>query len=320
MTEDLSTVLRRNLRNHLRSRNLREAGEVLERLRDLDPLSPATRELELEYLVRMGRSREADILGRRLLEQFPQSSIFHYLGGHVAYSNKDYSRAVQYFREAQHLQPHWKYRRWLGKALTQKGELDEAEALLLELSAEGREFPSDLAWLYERKGDLGRAIALLEQQIKQHPDDAFLKDQLQRLRVRELDPEEVQEEMELMQALGEGPPEEMIPEYVRSLLTTGQGAKARDYVSRESAAWSTRTLRSVAWDCHHLQAYDLATPLFLEVFSEEKHNVKFLAALEKAADRCGKLEELIAHLEAHAPEDKRLYGRLNKLLRRLPPQ
>jgi len=109
----------------------------------------------------------------------------------------------------------------------------------------------------------------------------------------------------------------MIPGYVRSLLTTGQGKKARDYVRQQRSEWDIRTLRSVAWDCHHLQAYDLATTLFLEIFLQEKSNMKFLTALEKAADRCGRLEDLIAHYEAHAADDKRLYGRMKKLQHRM---
>lgn len=319
MTENLTLVLQRNLRTLLRRSDLREAGEVLERLRSTDPLGLATRELELEYLVRMRRLGEADALGRQLLEQFPGSSKIHYLNGHSAYLNKDYRRAVQHLQEAQRLHPFWKYRRWLGKALTQLGELDEAEALLLEVEAERHDCSADLAWLYQRKGDFGRAIELLEERTKMFPDDAFLRDHLQRLRVRELEPEEVQEEVELMQSLGEGVSAEMIPGYVRSLLTTGQGKKARDYVGQQRSEWDIRVLRSVAWDCHHLQAYDLATALFLEVFLQEKSNVKFLAALEKAADRCGRLEELIAHYEAHAANDKRLYGRMKKLEHRMPP-
>jgi len=319
MNEVLIQVLQRNLRSLLRRANpeLRDAGELLAQLRSRDPLGPVTRRLELEYLVRARRLGEADTLGRQLLEQFPNDSRIHYLCGHGAYYGKDYKRAVQHLREAQRLYPFWKYQRWLGKALTQMGELDEAEALLLGAEAEGHDCSTDLTWLYQRKGDVERAIELLEKRLQRFPEDHFLQDQLRRLRVQELAPDELQEEVELLQGLGEEIGDEMIPEYVHSLLATGQGKKARAYVQQQRAGWALQTLRSVAWKCHHLQAFDLATTLFLEIFPQEKVNVKFLTALEKAADRCGRLELLIEQYQAHAADDKRLYGRARRLQQRL---
>ena len=69
----------------------------------------------------------------------------------------------------------------------------------------------------------------------------------------------------------------------------------------------------VGWVCYHHQAYDLATDLFLRSFDRNHGSAAFLSALEAAADRCRRLEEVISLYEAHAPDEKRLYGRRNRL-------
>ncbi len=280
----LIAVLQRNLRGLLRGGDLKEAARVLERLEQEAPLALETRALGLEFLLQSRRHTEAAALAQQLTGQFPASSRIQYLAGIAAYRRRDYKGAVERFGESQRLHPHWKHRRWLGKA-----------------------------WNCERRGDIARALELLEQHHARFPDERFTLARIRRLKARELSPEEIQEEVDLMQELGEAPDPELIPVYLKALLETGQGARARDYVREQSAGWSLDEARQCAWVCHHHQAFDLACELFLELFRHERDNYKYLNALEKAAQCAGQVDRLCGLYEEIAPQDKRFFGRLRKL-------
>ncbi len=184
----LIAVLQRNLRGLLRGGDLKEAARVLERLEQEAPLALETRALGLEFLLQSRRHTEAAALAQQLTGQFPASSRIQYLAGIAAYRRRDYKGAVERFGESQRLHPHWKHRRWLGKSLTQLGQLDAAEAELLPLSDQHPACLVDLAWNCERRGDIARALELLEQHHARFPDERFTLARIRRLKARELSP------------------------------------------------------------------------------------------------------------------------------------
>src|SRR5207249_7887387 len=106
---------------------LQDAEEILNRLKQEDPLSQETRGFELELCLNSNRLAEANALARQLCRLFPQSARILFLAGKVAYRLKDYKEAESHFRESHRVYPHWRNQYWLGKTLTQSGHLAEAE-------------------------------------------------------------------------------------------------------------------------------------------------------------------------------------------------
>jgi tetratricopeptide (TPR) repeat protein len=315
----LYRVLRRNLRDAFNRGDLVAAAATLERLQELAPLAVDTRLLDLELLLRQRRLQEAGALARQLLALYPGEHRVQYLAGNAAYRGRDYPRARDCFTESERLHPFWKNRRWLGKTLTNMGQLDAAEALLAPLAEERPECLQDLAWLHQRRGDPARALALLERHARHFPDDRFSAATRKRLRAEALSPEEIEEEMSLAEELGEEPAAELVPRYVRALLETGQGALAREYVQRHRRSWDRGQLRETAWACHHLHAPDLAFELFLALFPGERGYIKYMNALEKDAEVAGRLPDLIERYAAETPQDRTLFGRIRRLEKRLRP-
>ncbi len=312
----LAVVLRRNLWEALRKGAYPEAEEVLSRLKGEEPLSLETRGLELEYLLGTGRLDEAGTLAGQLLEQYPGSARLHWLAGQLAYRRKDYVGAESHLRESLSLHPHWRTRHLLGKALTQAGRLHEAEAVLLALLPEHRECRRDLAWLYERMGDQARALRTLEGFLEARPQDAAARGQRLRLRARLMEPQELLDEVRTLHDLGEEPPAEVLPVWFEALLRTGRGAPARDWLRAHGPALDARTAVRIGWACYKLQAWDLAFELFRAAFAENRRDGKFLSALEFAAARSANVATLLDLYRAHAPEEKRLFGRMKALQRR----
>lgn len=313
----LIQVLRRNLRQALRSGQLTQAAAVLERLKDEDPLSVETRGMELEYLLKAGRGEEAEVLAQQLLRLFSDSARIHYLAGRIRYQEKDYAEALGHFTESDRIHPTGTTRRWLGKTHSQLGQLSEAEALLVGLASRSPDVNIDLAWVYERMDDIDRALACLEAYLDEHPNDAFAKAQRLRLRSRALSPEELTEEVDNLRGLGDDIPPELMTTYVQRLLETGQGREARRFIDESRGRLTQRTAASLAWVCHHLQAYDVALQLFLVGLPAHLRDYKYLSALESAAGHCRRIIEVIDRYELHAEEEKRLYGRMKTLRRRL---
>lgn len=314
----VTVVLRRNMWQALRRGAYADANEILARLKGDDPLSLETRGLELEYLVRSGRLDEAAALSGQLVDLFPASARVHYLAGQLAYRRKDYPKAHHHLRESLHLHPHWRTQHLLGRALTQAGHLDEAEAMLLDLVPQRPECLRDLAWLYERRGDDARALRTLESFLERHPRDAFARGQRLRLRARLMEAGELLEEVDTLLALGEAVPDEVLPAWFEALLRSGQGGRAREFVREQGRRLDVRFAARLAWTCYKLQAYDLAFELFAAAFPQDRGNPKFLSAIESAAARSGNVQTLLDLYRAQAPQDKRLYGRLRSLERRRP--
>lgn len=242
----------------------------------------------------------------------------HYLAGRLAYRRRDYEVAARAFHQAQELHPHWRARRWLGKSLSQLGRLEEAEATLLALLAEHPEVHLDLAWVYERREQPERAIKQVDAHLERCPDDDFAKAQRLRLKSRSLAPEDLIEEIQTLDDLGEDIPQDVLGTYVQRLLESGQGAAARSCVESRQERLDPRTALSVAWVCYRLKAYDLALGLFLRVVPQRLGDVKLLGALEAAAIRCHRVQEVIERYQPYLESEPRLYGRTRRLEKHVP--
>ena len=309
-------AIRANLKRALRARHYTPAEALLEQLKSEDPLSLETRGLELEYLMAVNRWSEASSLALQLLELFPDSARIHYLAARVYYQAKDYRHALLHFREAERLYPHWITRRWLGKTLTQVGQFEEAEAMLIDLPAAHPQVNMDLAWLYERRDDPQRALQFLSDYLAWRPEDGFAKAQRLRLQATTLSPDELVEEVDTLMELDEPVPAELLATYVQRLLETGQSAAVRQFIDQQRAHWEAQVAASIAWVCHSLHAYDLALLLFLQGLPIHIHEYKYLTALESAARHCRRIDDVIEAYEALATQEKRLYGRIKKLEKR----
>ncbi len=285
-------------------------------LKDEDPLSLGTRGLELEYFVVAGQWSDAQILAEQLLRLFPQSARIQYLAGRIYYRIKNYRLALQYFEESNSLHWHWRALRWSGKTQTQLGQFEAAERILLGLVTEHVSINIDLAWLYERRNQVVRALEHIEVYLKKYPEDAFANVQRLRLVACTQEPDALSEDVDTLLELDEEVPAEMLPAYIQNLLESGQGHLVRKFVAEHSEQIDEQAAVTLAWICHRLQAYDLAVSLFTKGLPSRLSDVKYLSALESAARHCNRVDELIEQYEVLAPDEKRLYGRVRSLKKR----
>jgi hypothetical protein len=104
---------------------------------------------------------------------------------------------------------------------------------------------------------------------------------------------------------------------VEALIRTGKPLELKQFVHDRLSTLTASAVRGAAWVCYRYQVYDLAYDLFQATFAEQRDNPKFLNALEFAAGRCGRLNDLVQLYSTHAAEDHRLYGRIRTLRRRI---
>ena len=306
-------VLRANMRRALRERSRQDAEQIFAQLKREDPLSEETRGLEVELHLLTGRLRDAHALAEQLCRLFPLSARIAYLAGFTAYRIKRYDEAEAHFRESNRIRPHWWTQRWLGKTLTQTGQFDEAEALLLAVREHTPAAWLDFAWLCERRGDLQEALAACERYLALRPGDAFATEQRVRLRASLLESESIIEEANALDALGEDMSDAVFPEYVKRLFATGKTREARSRVVARIGRLDAKTGSKLAWVCYHARAYDLACTLFLDYLANNLSYYKYLNSLEAAARRCGRVPQVLekyAELSATAPS---LHGRAKTL-------
>ena len=162
-----------------------------------------------------------------------------------------------------------------------------------------------------------RALKHVETFLLEYPEQEFATQQRLRLRAMTLEPELLSEDVEALLELDEEVPAELLPAYLQHLLASGQGQAARKFITTYRETFDQPTAASLAWICHRLQAYDLAMGLFLDGLPMRLRDVKYLSALESAARHCNRVEELIPRYEVCANEDKRFYGRIKRLRKRL---
>ncbi|MCI0653635.1 MAG: tetratricopeptide repeat protein [Methylococcaceae bacterium] len=306
-------VLRRNLKQSLRNRQLRESQDLINQLKIEDPLSLETRGLELEFLIARENWPDALALAAQLQRLYPESARIHFLSGRLKYRHKQYDAALHFFEESNRLHRHWITQRWLGKTYTQQGKFEHAESLLLSVLDNHIAVNLDLAWLYERSEQPFRALGHVQSYLEKHPDEPFAKQQETRLKAQTVHPETLSSEFELLLELDEEIPLGMLPAYLNYLLESGQTQSARDFLSKYRSRLDHNTGASLAWVCYKLQAFDLAMDLFIQALPDKIRDVKYLSALESAARRCNRVAELIPYYENEAAQEKTLYGRIKRL-------
>ncbi|HVS62294.1 MAG TPA: tetratricopeptide repeat protein [Thermoanaerobaculia bacterium] len=309
----LGKVLERNLRRALERRDLGEAGELLEQLRAEAPRELVTLGFEVEVLMLAGRLDEAARAADQLVGMHPGSPRVHYLAGLVHYRRRDYPRAAASLRESAELHPHPRTERLLAKSLTQAGELDEAEPILLRLLDGNPHVARDLAWLHERRGQTERALRWVERFLERFPDDELAQAQRLRLSARSLEPDEVVAEVDSLRSLGEEVPESLLPSWASALVELGRIQELRDFVEKSAQSLSPRARQSLGWTCYKLELFDLAFSLWLETIDSQLGNFKLLNSLEAAADRCSRLDELARRYEELAERDPSLWGRVRRV-------
>lgn len=307
-------VLRRNLERALYGGRMEEAEALLARLEAEAPLAAETQVLRLEYLVRAGRVDDAKPLAEQVERLHGGSARGLFWCGRRAYSARAYADAERLFAESGRVHEHWSSHRWRGKAQTQLGRYDDAEALLIRL-AHKPPVQLDLAWLYERRGDLERALDHVTRALEHDPDNAFANLQRTRLRARVVGPEALVEDAELLEALGDPLPSETLADYVDALLRTGRPDAARRIFRARIPEVDARTATSMAWAAHKLHAFDLSYEGFTRVVRANLNDPKFFGALGRAARMCGRLEELAELYERLAPDAPKLYGQAKRLRR-----
>ena len=308
--------LRENMWRALSEGRLQDAEEILARLKVEDPLSQETRGFELEICLNSNRLDEARVLARQLCRLFPQSGRIFFLAGKVAYKLKDYKQAESSFRESYRIYPSWRTQHWLGKTLTQLGELDEAESLLLAARERTGGALLDLGWLYERRNDLHAALKAYDDFLAIEPNHSFAMEQRLRIKARMIEPESLIEELGTLADLGEDIPPALFPEYIEKLFQTGHTVQAREQVIGKMQNMDPKTGSRVAWVCYAAKAYDLACTLFLAHLRSNLSYYKYLNALESAAAKCDRIPQVLEAYRLYAAETPRLLGRATSLARR----
>ncbi|MGH8476932.1 MAG: tetratricopeptide repeat protein [Methylococcales bacterium] len=306
-------VLRRNLKQSLRNRQLYESENLINQLKIEDPVSLETRGLDLEFLIAKEDWPEARKLAQQLQRLYPESARIHFLSGRLHYRHKQYDRAFYFFEESNRLHPHWITQRWIGKTCTQQGKFEHAESWLLAVSDGHSGVNLDLAWLYERSGQPFRALFHVQSYLEKHPHEAFAQQQEIRLKAQTVQPETLSDDIDVLLELDEDPPLAMLPVYLNHLLESGKTQSARDFLKKFRVRLDCNTTASLAWVCYKLKAYDLAMDLFIQALPDHVRDVKYLSALESAARRLNRDAELIPYYEVEAVHEKRLYGRIKRL-------
>ena len=309
----LIRVLRNNIKQALRQRQLDEAAKLLDRLKQEDPLAGETRCFELEYLLALKRSGDAQALAEQLLELFPDSSLVQFLAGRGYYQRKKYAKAAECFRESFRIAPRWDSQRWLGKTYTQMGRFGDAESQLNELASRYHVVNLDLAWLYERMGNIERAIHCMDAYLEKYPDADYAIAKRKRLFANAQDPETLKADVDMLVELDEEIDSELLEAYIKGLLETGESRTARRFILERLDTFDDGTATSLGWICYHRQAFDLAMVLFLKVLPSKLGEVKFLTSLETAARHCNRVEDLLGCYATYAPRSNNLYGRSNNL-------
>src|SRR5262245_2982985 len=189
MSRPVVMALRENMRRALTEARLQDAEDILTRLKQEDPLSQETRGFELELCLNSNRLSEANVLARQLCRLFPESARIFFLAGKLAYRLKDYKEAESCLRESHRLFPNWRTLWWLGRALTQSGNFDEAESLLISVRDRHDNVLLDLAWLYDRKNDSSSALKYYEEFLAIHPNHSFAIEQQLRVKADIAEPD-----------------------------------------------------------------------------------------------------------------------------------
>ncbi len=98
-----------------------------------------------------------------------------------------------------------------------------------------------------------------------------------------------------------------------ALNQTGKTAKAEQVIAERGRKGPPPIALSLAWICYRYQAYGQAINLFTKLFTTQVGNPNFLAALECAARRCGRVNDIVRLYKSQRSSDLRLFGRIRRL-------
>ncbi|MCI0446825.1 tetratricopeptide repeat protein [bacterium] len=317
MTKAILKTLKYNLQRALGKGCLHDAEEILARIKKEDPVSRETRSLELEFYLAANRFDEANEIARQLRNLFPDSAHILFLAGKLAYRQKQYAEAASRLRESYNIEASWQTQWWLGKALTQSGQFEEAESHLLSACERSPHVLLDLAWLYERMNDLEGSMKAYQKYLDQNPGHAFASEQLVRIKAKMLEPEALIEEVDSISEMEESISQGLLPEFVQRLFEMGQSIRAREEVLARQKNLDPKVAVRVAWVCYRSQAYDLASSLFLAHLHNNVSNYKYLTALESAAAKSLRLVQVLESYKVLSKQAPHLYGRIRTIARRL---
>lgn len=295
---------------------MHDAEEILARIKKEDPLSRDTRGFELEFYLAANRLNEANELARQLQNLFPDSARILFLSGKLAYRQKQYEDAVSHLRESYKIDPSWQTQWWLGKALTQSGQFDEAESQLLSACERSPHVLLDLAWLYERRNDLDASLKVYQKYLNHNPGHVFASEQLVRIKGKMMEPEALIEEVNLLSEMEGSVSPVLFPEFVQRLFEMGQSLRAREEVLAHLKDLDAKAGVRVAWVCYQAKAYDLACFLFLQYLQLNLSNYKYLNALESAAGKSARLDQVLESYRELTNQAPHLHGRIRIIGRR----
>lgn len=315
--EDRIRLLTDQAAQAVRSAPLPAALSALQRLEEIDPISKRARGLRLEYLLRAGSLGEACSLANQLVEKYPDSARIQWLAGRCAFRDRRYVEALGCFEESQKIHPSAETQEWIGRTLTSLKRFDAAEAVLLAAKASRPGVLRHLAWLYELRGQLERAVDAIDALKKRFPGDRSCDAKRLQLRARMAAPEELLDEVDSLTALGEDVAGGVVPEWFGALFAVGRSDEARRFLSEKRSSLDARTKLDLSWRAYRGQAYDIAYELFLEQLASRPNDDPLRNSLEVAAFKIGRGAELLAHYRELAAQDPRFHGRANRIRRRL---
>jgi hypothetical protein len=97
------------------------------------------------------------------------------------------------------------------------------------------------------------------------------------------------------------------------LFESGQGPFAREEIASAMNRLDSTAAIALAWVCYTARAYELACSLFLEHLPADLDNRKYLVALETAARRSSRIEQVLEAYQPHTVQAPHLYGRREAL-------
>ncbi len=310
---DYFKTLERNLICVLRRGQLEEAKSILRKMQAEAPFARETRILELELLLKEKKLSDSNRLAKDLIKLFPDSSRLFKLAGEAAYQMKEYKDALAHFEEAHRLFNHSEIQLWIGKTLTQLGLFAKAQPLLESIAEQQPRAHQALGWLFERQGNLVRAIESHNHFLNLSPRNPYSQREVERLRAALLTPEDLQQEVTNLLDMGEKIPTSILRTYLKSLLQMGRNQQLRDLLAGPAKDLSSRELIDVAWAAYQAGAHDVAFDLFASQLNQGPTDFKIWKALETSAQILDRNEELIQIYESLCSEKPQLHTRIRRI-------
>ena len=155
-----------------------DAERKYKRAIELNPSYPTAHQWYAQYLVRMGRFREATTEMKRAQELDPLSLIINATGGFIFYMARQYDQAIKELRKTVELDPNFgNAHYYLGRAYVQKAMYGEAVAELekaASLSGRGTVQIAELAHACAVAGKRQRALKILNELLRERLEKGYV--------------------------------------------------------------------------------------------------------------------------------------------------